>query len=266
MGFKPSFAIISYMKNILITGVSKGIGRTLAHHFHDLGFYIYGGYKWSENYKDEEELAEDLKKTLPNLTLLPYDLADRDAVASLIQQLAKVQLDAIVNNAAEFIQNRWKELDYKEWDRSIAANMTAPLLLVHGLCQNLKEQASIVNIASTDAFYAAYDDIGYAASKAGLISVTKSLAAALADKDVRVNAIAPGWVDTEMADKAAVNEFAHYQTPLGRNATTQEIANVVEFLISDKSSFINASVINTDGGYSSVDYVVKKEGEHQSDI
>lgn len=249
------------MKNILITGVSKGLGYTLAHHFHNLGFYVYGGYKWSEKYKDEEALAKELDEQLPNLTLLPYDLADRDAIHSLTQQLTDVQLDAIVNNAAEFIPNKWNELDYKKWDRSIAVNMTAPLLLVHSLRQNLKDQASVVNIASTDAFYAAYDDIGYAASKAGLISITKSLAAALADKATRVNAIAPGWIDTEMAENADVNEFAHYQTPLGRNATTQEIAHVVEFLISDRSSFINAAVINADGGYSSVDYVVKKESE-----
>lgn len=250
------------MKNILITGVSKGIGRTLAAHFHNEGFYIYGAYKWSEVYTDEETLAESLKKALPNMTLLPYDLAEKEAVDRLLKQLKAVQFVGIVNNAAEFIPNQWGDFDAAMWDRSIAVNLTAPLLLVHGLRQNLTEGASVVNIASTDAYYAAYDDIGYAASKAGLMSITKSMAAALADKKIRVNAIAPGWVDTEMADNAGVNEFAHYQTPLGRNATTQEIANVVAFLMSDKSSFITAATIQADGGYSSVDYVVKKEAEH----
>jgi NAD(P)-dependent dehydrogenase (short-subunit alcohol dehydrogenase family) len=250
------------MKNILITGVSKGIGHTLARHFHDLGFYIYGGYKWSENYKDEEVLANAITKELQNFTPLPYDLADRNAVARLITQVKDVKLDAIINNAAEFIPNKWSEFNAETWDRSIAVNMTAPLLLVNGLKSNLNEHASVVNIASTDAYYAAYDDIGYAASKAGLISVTKSLAAALAPRN-RVNAIAPGWVDTDMAGVAGVSEFAKYQTPLGRNASTQEIANVVEFLISEKSSFITATVLTTDGGYSSVDYVIKKESEHE---
>ena len=121
----------------------------------------------------------------------------------------------------------------------------------------------MVNIASTDALFAAYDDIGYAASKAGLISLTKSMAAALADRGIRVNAIAPGWVDTEMAENADINEYAHFQTPLGRNATTQEIANVVEFLMSDKASFVNASLLTADGGYSAVDYTVKKEFEER---
>jgi NAD(P)-dependent dehydrogenase (short-subunit alcohol dehydrogenase family) len=252
------------MKNILITGVSKGIGRTLAHHFHSLGYSIYGGYKWSDAYRDEELLAESLKTELPNLTLLPFDLADRAQLEELIEQMKNVQLDAIVNNAGEFLSNSFAGFSSAIWDRSIAVNMTAPLLLVSGLHDNLVKNASIVNIASTDANYAAYDDIGYAASKAGLISITKSMAAALAGRNIRVNAIAPGWVDTEMAEKADVNEFAHFQTPLGRNATTQEIANVAEFLISVKSSFINASVINVDGGYSSVDYVIKREAEDQT--
>lgn len=250
------------MKNILITGVSKGIGRTLAHHFSGLGYTVYGGYKSSPTYKEEESLAEGLKSELPDITLLPYDLADRNLLEQLIQRIGDIKLEAIVNNAGEFIPNRFTNLDLAAWDRSIAVNTTAPLLLAFRLRDNLLHNASIVNIASTDAYYAAYDDIGYAASKAALISVTKSMAAALAGKNIRVNAVAPGWVDTEMAEKANINEFASFQTPLGRNATTQEIANVVEFLVSSKSSFINAAVINADGGYSSVDYVIKKEAQH----
>lgn len=249
------------MKNILITGVSRGIGRVLAIHFHKQGFYIYGGYKWSEEYQDEKAEAETLKHELPNLTLLPYDLADKSAVAELIKQLEDIELHGIVNNAAEFLDNSFNDFKVENWERSIAVNLTAPLLLTVGLKDKLSEGASIVNIASTDAYYAAYDDMGYAASKAGLINLTKSMAAALASKKVRVNAIAPGWVDTQMAENANINKYAHYQTPLGRNATPQEIAHTVEFLLSEQSSFVTAAVINVDGGYSSVDYVVKKESE-----
>lgn len=247
------------MKNILISGVSKGIGQTLARHFHDRGYQVYGIYKWSADYTDEAPLAEQLATELPRLRLLPCDLADRQALAAVISQLQSVELAAIVNNAGEFLDNRLDSFDLAAWDRSLAVHLTAPLLLAVGLRAQLAKPASIVNIASTDAYYAAYDDVGYAASKAGLINLTKSLAAGLANQAVRVNAVAPGWVDTDMAESANINQYAAFQTPLGRNASTQEVANVVEFLVSDQASFVNASVITVDGGYSSVDYVVKQE-------
>jgi len=249
------------MKNILITGVSKGIGRVLAKHFYDAGFQIYGGYKWSESYRDEERLANDLAKEIPTIKLLPYDLADKTAIEKLVADCQGVEFKAIVHNAGEFMVNPWPEFNEQSWGRSLDVNVTAPLLITRALDGQLSADASIVMIASTDAYFAAYDDIGYAASKAALISVVKSLAAALAPKGVRVNAVSPGWVDTDMAEQANVSEFAQYQTPLGRVASTEEIANVVGFLISGKSSFITGATINVDGGYSTTDFTVKKESE-----
>jgi 3-oxoacyl-[acyl-carrier protein] reductase len=249
------------VKNILITGVSKGIGRSLAEHFSQLGYFIYGGYKFSDGYQDEKPLADELEKELDNLKLLPYDLADRANTRALVSELDGVKLSAIINNAGEFMPNRWKDFNFESWDRVVEVNMSAPLVLVQGLKDNLLEGAAIVNISSTDALYAGYDDIAYSASKAGLNNLTKSMAAMLANKKIRVNAVAPGWVDTDMAAQAGVNEDAHFQTPLGRNASTKEIAQVVEFLISAKASFVNAAIISVDGGYSSTDYVIKKESE-----
>jgi 3-oxoacyl-[acyl-carrier protein] reductase len=259
---RPHHAVMLYtgkMQNILITGVSRGIGREIATHFHELGFKVYGVYKSSDNYRQEDKLAESLRQTIPDITLLPYDLANRGSIEAIAAKLQDVSLQAIVHNAAEFLDNTFEHLDLAAWDRSLAVNVTAPLLLTHQLRGNLNDGGSIVNIASTDADFAAYNDIGYAASKAALINLTKSLAAALADRHIRVNAILPGWVDTAMAEAAGIDEYAHYQTPLGRNATPQEIATTVAFLVSDKASFINAAVLPVDGGYSSFDYVIKKE-------
>lgn len=249
------------MKSILITGVSRGIGRTLATRFSSLGFKVYGVYKSSDEYKEEDALAAQLKQELPALNLLPYDLANRESISSIAGELAGIQMSGIIHNAAEFLENRFDELSAEVWDRSLAVNVTAPLLLTHTLSSQIIDSGSVVMIASTDANYAAYDDIGYAASKAALINITKSLAAALAPRKIRVNAILPGWVDTQMAENANISKYSAYQTPLGRNATTEEIADFVEYLVSDKSTFINAAALTIDGGYSSTDYTVKKESE-----
>ena len=112
-----------------------------------------------------------------------------------------------------------------------------------------------------DGFVAAYDTIAYAASKAALISITKSLAAVLGEKGIRVNAIAPGWVETEMT-AGTLPEEATYMTPLKRNAKAQDIADLVSYLISDKASFITGETIVVDGGLTIVDYTLKKESEH----
>jgi 3-oxoacyl-[acyl-carrier protein] reductase len=252
-----------YMKKALITGVSKGIGRTIAKTLHSEGFHIFGVYKWSDSYKDEKPLAEKLSSQLPNLTLIPCDLNDRKSYQKIAKVIGNTKLDAVVHNAGEFLENSWKKFNIENWDRSIAVNMEAPLLLTKQIENNLNNNIGIVIISSTDAWFSAFDDLGYGVSKAGLNNVVKSLAAALANRKIRVNAILPGWVDTDMAESANVNELAQDKTLLGRNATPQEIANVVSFLLSDKASFMTGSLVPVDGGYTAVDYVVKKEHENR---
>jgi len=250
-------------KTVLITGVSKGIGRTIAEKLHSEGFYIFGGYKWRKDYRKEETQANSLKKELKNLKLLPFDLGIRENTFKLTKEIGSTKLSAIVNNAGEFIENDWLKFDYDSWDRVIEVNMVAPLVIAQELKNNLLANAAIVSISSSDAFYAGFDDIAYSVSKAGLNNLTKSLAAMLVDKKIRVNAIAPGWVDTEMAESADIDTLPHSKTFLNRNATTEEIAEVVSFLISKKASFINGAIISVDGGYSAIDYVVKKEHENR---
>lgn len=248
------------MKTLLITGVSRGIGRQLAMHFSSQGFHVVGVYKSSVDYTEEDQEAIALAGKLgDSLTLVPCDLADRVAVDALVAELKGHQLAGIVNNAAEYIPKDWDNLSFADWDRSVAVNMTAPLYLVNKLQGSLAPGSAVLNIASSDAWFAGYEDIAYSATKAALISLTKTLAAILGDKGVRVNAIAPGWVDTAMAESAGVDEAAHYKTPLGRNATTQEIADVADYLLSDRASFITGATISVDGGYSVVDEVLKRE-------
>lgn len=241
------------MKNILVTGGTRGIGRAITDKLLADGHRVYVVYKESTNYADEL-----IKKHDNKVVVLQVDLSKRQQINQLILQLKDVQFDGIVNNAGIVYLTKWDELNFDEWDETIAVNLTAPLKLVHGLRDNLKNGASIVNIASTDGYYAAFDTIAYAASKAALMNITKSLAAVLGPRGIRVNAVAPGWVETEMTDDTMPDESKEL-APLKRNAMPEEIANIVNFLLSDSASFISGTTITADGGLTTIDYTLYKE-------
>ena len=121
------------------------------------------------------------------------------------------------------------------------------------------QNGSIVNIASTDGLTGSYSSMSYSASKAALINLTKSLAINYGKYQVRVNSISPGWINTGMSTESSYE--ATKLAPLGRNGKPQEIADLVSYLISPKASFITGSNIVIDGGYSCVDYIMKKEAD-----
>ncbi len=166
-----------------------------------------------------------------------------------------------MNSAGVFLPIEFDKFDMKEWDKTFEINLNAPLLLVEGLQKNLESGASIVNISSTDGMTGAITGIAYSATKAALNNLTQSLANVLAPKKIRANAIAPGWIgDGMQAPKELLKEAALFN-PLGKVGSYEEIANVVSFLLSEKSSYINGTTIIVDGGDSSTNYLLKKEAE-----
>ena len=243
------------MKTILVTGATRGIGRAITKKLLLEGNNVYGVYRESDKQADEL-----VSKYGDKVKLLQADLGKKEQIAKLLGKLKDIQFDGIVNNAGVVYLTKWDELNFDEWDETVAVNMTAPLKLVHGLRSNLKDGSAVVNIASVDGFCAAYDTVAYAASKAGLISVTKSLAAILGSRNIRVNAIAPGWVETEMTADSMPDETKEL-TPLKRNAKPEEIADVVSFLLSERSSFVSGTTLTVDGGLTIVDYTLYKESE-----
>lgn len=243
------------MKNVLVTGGTRGIGRAITEKILSEGHKVFVVYK--ESTEQAHELAE---KYGDQVAILQANLADKEQVSQLIENLKDTQFDGIVNNAGIVYLTKWEEFNFDEWDETLAVNLTAPVKLVHGLRNNLKDCATVVNIASVDGFCAAFDTVAYAASKAALISLTKSLAAILGARNIRVNAIAPGWVETEMTADTMPDESKEI-TPLKRNAKPEEVANVASFLLSEQSSFVSGTTITVDGGLTVVDYTLYRESE-----
>ncbi|MEK7526220.1 MAG: SDR family oxidoreductase [Patescibacteria group bacterium] len=240
-------------KLALITGVSKNIGYEIAKKLVSDGYFIHGIYN------SDKSGAEKLKDEIKDMELHQVDLSDRKQTLGLVEDLKQYKFDAIVNNAGMIEFSQFDKLTYESWDKILEVNLNAPLILSHGLRNNINSGGTIINIASTDGLIGAFVSMSYSASKAALINLTKSLGNVFGRKGIRVVAIAPGWVGSGM-DSPAIKE-AMDTNPMGRNATAEEIANVVSFAVSDKASFVNGQTIIVDGGYTNVDPILKKEAE-----
>lgn len=239
------------MQIILVTGSSRGIGKAIAVGLVKAGYEVHGTYHVSKEEADKLTAVH-------GIIFHQADLAKREDTLRLADELSSINLHALVNNAGIWEMDKVSEMDFATWDRTIEVNLTAPVILATLLAKSMPSGGSIVNISSTDGLTGAYDGLSYSASKAGLISITKSLGNTLGAKNIRVNAIAPGWVNTEMVTDE-ITEYSATSIPLGRNAKPEEIATVVEFLVSDKASYINGETIVVDGGLFNTDDVLKKE-------
>jgi 3-oxoacyl-[acyl-carrier protein] reductase len=243
------------MKNILVTGVSRGMGEATAKLLVYEGYFVYGVY--NSNQKE----AENLKKELQNIELFKCDFSKRKETETLIEKLKDVKFDGIVNSAGIFEPIDFEKLDIKNWDKTFEVNLNAPLMLVQSLRNNLNDNASIVNISSTDGMVGAVSGIAYAASKAALINLTMTFTNLFAKRKIRANVIAPGWIGDGMRSPDELLKEAAELNPLKRNGTYEEIAQIVSFLLSDKSSYINGATITVDGGASATSYILQKEAD-----
>lgn len=243
------------MKNILVTGISRGIGRATARVLVDEGYFVYGVYNTN---KPE---AEKIKKELKNVEVFQCDFSERKNTLSLISKLKDVKFYGIVNCAGVFLDIDFDNFDMKAWEDTFEVNVHTPLLLVQKLKNNLEDGGSIVNISSTDGMVGSTSGVAYAASKATLINLTQSLANLLASRKIRVNNIAPGWIGDGMQSPEELLKKAAELNPLKRTGTYEEIANVVSFLLSKKASYVNGTTIIVDGGDTATNYILQKESE-----
>ena len=241
------------MKSVLITGISRGIGKAIATKLGLDGYFIHGTYNTSQ------KEAEGLKNKLKNMEIYQVDFSNRAQTINLLERLKEIKFDGLINNAGTIIFEKFDNLEIANWDKVLEVNLSVPFILSHGLRNQFNPGAAIVNIASTDGMTGSFASVSYSASKAGLINVTQSLGNIFGPRKIRVVGIAPGWVGSGM-DSPAIKE-AMDTNPLGRNASPEEIANVVSFVMSENAGFINGTTIKVDGGYTNVEPILKKEAE-----
>ncbi len=239
-------------KVALVTGAARGIGLATAKK------YLAEGWAVVLLDIDAETLATaHAALALPDMTMkVECDVAEPDQVCAAIEAVTNRfgRIDALINNAGVADFCPILETDFDTWSRILAVNLSGPFLCTQACAPVMLAGGggSVVNIASISGVRASTLRTAYGTSKAGLMHLTKQQAAELGDKGVRVNAVAPGPVDTAMAKKVhspAIRADYHEAIPLNRYGLEEEIAAVIFFLTSEQASYVNGQTIAVDGGF-----------------
>lgn len=242
----------------LVTGASRGIGRATAEHMLTQGYDLHATYRTKvESAKELVAFGERLGR---KVVLHQLDASSLTSQSQLIEELSGVAFNCLVFNAGMIEFEDFEQYDQGIWDRTLETNVSSILRLSVGLQGMLSNGGSIVMVSSTDGMIGSYASMAYAASKAALNNLTRSLACNFGPRNIRVNAVAPGWISTDMTNEGSSDSAE--VTPLGRDGTPEEVANVIGFLASDKASFVSGAVIVVDGGYTSSDQIMLNESRH----
>ncbi len=241
-------------KLALVTGAARGIGLATAR------LFLAEGWKVVLLDIDADTLSASFAALdLPDDTMMiEADVADPDQVQAAVEAIDERfgRIDTLINNAgiADFLPIQ--QTDFEIWSRILAVNLSGPFLCAQACVPVMLKNAggSIVNIVSISGLRASTLRSAYGTSKAGLIHLTKQQAAELGNQGIRVNAVAPGPVDTAMAKKVHGPEIRadyHASIPLNRYGSEEEIAEAIFFLASDKASYVNGQILAVDGGFES---------------
>ena len=239
-------------KTVFVTGASRGIGKEVALKFADKGYNIVINYVSSKT--NVEELKEEFEKKGVKALIMQADVTNKEAIEELVKKAIEEfgQIDVLVNNAGITKDNLLMRMSEEEFDKVIEINLKGTYIVTKAVTKYMmkKRKGSIINLSSVVGVAGNAGQCNYAASKAGIIGFTKSVAKELASRNIRANAVAPGFIETDMTAILSdeVKENIHNQIPLKRMGTAKEVADLIYFLGSDESAYITGQVINIDGG------------------
>ena len=234
-------------KKILITGATGGIGGALVEKFVSLeGNVLATG--------TNTEKLDILKKKFPNINILKFDIADHSKIEEFIENVSSqlTGLDVLINNAGINIDNLSLRMNETEWKKVIDINLSSTFLMCkYAIKKMLKNKyGRVVNITSVVGHTGNLGQANYAASKAGIIGMSKSLAIEYAKKNITINCVSPGFIKSKMTDNIveSVKAVLTSRIPMARLGTGEDVSNIVAFLSSDAASYITGETVHVNGG------------------
>jgi NAD(P)-dependent dehydrogenase (short-subunit alcohol dehydrogenase family) len=246
----------------LVTGASRGIGRAIALALAKEGADV--AVNCSSSIKEAEQVIREIKKLGRDAIVIKTDVADKTSVEKMVDEVKSQfgKIDILVNNAGMATVEPSEELEEKLWRRGIDVMLTGTFFCSQSAGREMIKQKSgkIINIASINGIVAFPERASYCSAKAGVMALTKVLASEWAKYNINVNAIAPGYVETELLNNLVlkgeinVNELKH-RTPSGKLTSAEDVANAAVFLSSDDSKSINGQTLIIDQGWTAYGYL-----------
>ena len=239
-------------KVALVTGASRGIGRAIALKLSDAGAKV--AINFAGNVEKAEEVKAEIESRGGAAMLVQGKVDNFEVVTEIVKKVVENwgTVDILVNNAGITRDDLLLKMNESEFDEVIATNLKGVFNCTKAVTKIMMKQRSgkIVNMTSVVGLIGNAGQTNYAASKAGVIGFTKSAAKELAARGITVNAIAPGFIATDMTDKLPdkIKEESLKQIPLGKYGTPEDVANLAAFLVSEQAAYITGQVINVDGG------------------
>jgi len=239
-------------KVALVTGGSRGIGRAISVRLAKDGAHVVVNY--ASNKRAADETLQGILEAGGSAEVLPFDVSNfrgvQDAVGEIVKK--KGRLDILVNNAGISVDGLIAMMKEEDWDRVIASNLKGVFNCCRAVVRQMIRQHGgwIVNVSSVVAATGNAGQVNYSASKAGIEGLTKSLARELGARNILVNAVAPGFIETDMTAflKEAEREEVKGRIPLERLGTPEDVAGVVRFLVSEEAGYVTGQVIHVNGG------------------